>query len=275
MMKKQSRETVSHSVRPLMGILAFIALFIQSVAYGNDDFPIRALYPKAPVIELEDLHSKRDAVVIIDVRSSYEYDTLHIKSAINLSLSDKNFINNLEDLRAKDKRPFVFYCNGHTCRKSYKATHKAQQAGFDNVFVFDAGIFDWTKAYPEDAVLLGKTPVDPAWLLSKEKFHAHLLPPEQFADHVGNDSILIDIRDSLQRGLALFPMQQHSVPLDNTKLKVYVERAKNENKTLLIYDAVGKQVKWLQYYLESENLSNYYFLKEGADGFYKYLGEKK
>jgi hypothetical protein len=29
-------------------------------------------------------------------------------------------------------------------------------------------------------------------------------------------------------------------------------------------DAVGKQVEWIQYYLESEGYTNYYFLDKGV-----------
>ncbi|MDX1803386.1 MAG: glycerol-3-phosphate 1-O-acyltransferase, partial [Alcanivorax sp.] len=50
--------------------------------------------------------------------------------------------------------------------------------------------------------------------------------------------------------------------------------------TLLIYDAVGKQVRWLQYMLEAEGVKDYYFMQGGAKSFYEkvieagsYIGE--
>mgnify|MGYP003502318962 FL=1 len=33
---------------------------------------------------------------------------------------------------------------------------------------------------------------------------------------------------------------------------------------LLIMDAVGKQVEWIQYYLEAGGYTNYYFLDKGV-----------
>lgn len=238
---------------------------------ANEEFPVRALYPKVPTIELEELYAKRNDVLIFDVRSGYEFDTLHIKNARHLALDDQDFTASLQQLRKEDARPLVFYCNGHTCKKSYKATQKAMQSHIDNVFTFDAGIFAWTKAHPDEAVLLGKSPVDPARLISKESLEKHMLAPEAFGERVGKDSIVLDIRDTIQKNaINLFPMHQRSLPLDNTKLKAYVDKAKKENKTLLIYDAVGKQVRWLQYYLEDEGVKSYYFMKGGAKAFLNY-----
>ncbi len=238
---------------------------------ANEAFPHRSLYPKVNPIELEELYNKRNEVVIFDVRSAYEYDTLHIKGARHLALDEREFVTTLQALRKQESRPLVFYCNGHTCKKSYKATQKAMRGNIDNVFAYDAGIFEWTKAHPDEAVLLGNSPVDPARLLSKEKLNAHMLAPEAFGERVGKGAITLDIRDSQQKdALSLFPTRQRSVPLDNNKLKSYVDKAKNKKKTLLVYDAVGKQVRWLQYYLENEGLTDYYFMKGGAKAFLNY-----
>lgn len=250
----------------------FPLLLLQATPLkANEEFPVRGLYPKVPTIELEELYTKRDGVVIFDVRSGYEYDTLHIKNARHLALDDHDFISTLQQLRKEDARPLVFYCNGHTCKKSYKATQKAMQGHLDDVYAYDAGIFAWTKAHPDEAVLLGKSPVDPTRLISKESLDKHMLTPEAFGERVGNDTIVLDIRETIQKSaINLFPMRQRSVPLDNNKLKTFVDKAKRENKTLMIYDAVGKQVRWLQYYLEDEGVKSYYFMKGGAKAFLNY-----
>ena len=102
--------------------------------------------------------------------------------------------------------------------------------------------------------MLGESPVDPARLIGKERFAAHSLTPAAFEQRIGARAIVLDIRDQYQQeGTALFPAVQTSVPLDNKALKRYVEQARRENKTLLIYDAGGQQVRWLQYYLEAEH----------------------
>lgn len=255
----------------LILLFAPILMLISTGAKSAEEFPVRSLYPKVQPIELEELYNKLDEVMIFDVRSSYEYETLHIKDANHLALNDREFVDKLKQLRQNNKKPFIFYCNGHTCKKSYKATQKAQKARIDNVFVFDAGIFAWTKAHPDKAVLLGKSPVNPSNLLDKKKLESHMLEPEEFGQRVNQNSIVLDIRDNLQKvGISLFPMKQHSVPLDNNSLKSYIDQAKRENKTLLVYDAVGKQVRWLQYYLEAEQVPSYYFMKGGAKAFLDY-----
>lgn len=256
--------------KTILLLLPLLLLFTLPVK-ANEEFPVRSLYPKVPPIELEELRQRLDEVVVFDVRSGYEYDTLHIKNSRHLALNDPDFIPALQQLRKDNSSPFIFYCNGHTCKKSYNASQKAIRANIDNVYVFDAGIFSWTSAYPEQAVLLGKSPVDPKMLLSKEKLAQHMLEPEAFGRRVGADTIVLDIRDTMQKNaISLFPMQQRSVPLDNAKLKVFVDQAKSENKTLMIYDAVGKQVRWLQYFLEEQQVPSYYFMKGGAKGFLDY-----
>ena len=253
--------------------LFLLSLFLiqATTVSANEDFPHRSLYPKVKPIELEELYKQRGEVLIFDVRSSYEYETLHIKGSQHLALDDRDFVSTLRLLRKKDKRSLIFYCNGHTCKKSYKATQKAMSGNIDNVFAYDAGIFEWTKAHPDEAVLLGNSPVDPTRLISKEMLNAHTLDPETFGERVGNNAITLDIRDTMQKdAISLFPMRQRSVPLDNNRLQSYVDKAKSQDKTLLVYDAVGKQVRWLQYYLENEGVTNYYFMKGGAKAFLNY-----
>jgi len=256
--------------KKLLAVMVLILVF-AATAPAAEEFPLRAQYPKVAIIELEDMFKQIDNLLVFDVRSTYEYETLHMSTATHLALNDPEFKKKLATLRTEEQKPFVFYCNGHTCKKSYQAAQKATQSGINNVYAFDAGIFDWTKAHPDLAVLLGKSPVDTNDLISKEKLNAHMLKPEEFGNRIGDNTILLDIRDTQQKnGISLFPMRQHSVPLDNKKLKSYVDEAKRSGKTLLIYDAVGKQVRWLQYYLEAEKVPKYYFMEGGAQAFLGY-----
>ena len=39
-----------------------------------------------------------------------------------------------------------------------------------------------------------------------------------------------------------------------------------QTQTLLIFDQVGKQVRWLMYHLEVAGIKDYYFLSKGANG---------
>jgi rhodanese-related sulfurtransferase len=221
---------------------------------------------------LEDLHSQRDSVTIVDVRSNYEYATLRIKGAVNIPLAGTDFASEVKRLRGQSGKPIVFYCNGRTCMKSYEAALKAHAAGVAQVFAYDAGVIDWARRYPDRAVLLGTSPLDPNRLLSKEILERHSLSAEEFESRIGNDTLVLDVRDIYQQeGTTLFPAVQRSVPLDNAALKRHVDQAGKQGRTLLIYDAAGHQVQWLQYFLEAENVKSYFFMKGGARAYYDFM----
>ncbi len=247
-----------------------LLLFIAPLHAQDDGFPGRAIYPKVPVIETEQLARDFERYNIVDARSNYEYDTLRIDGAVNIPLNKPGFARKLRKLTQNGK-PVAFYCNGHSCYKSYKAAQKAQRAGINNVFAYDAGIFDWTRAYPERAVLLGQKPVDLNRLISKDQLKQHLLQPDEFARLAQGDVEILDVRDSAQRGLIeIFPFRQTNIALDDGKrLDRFLERVKESGKTLLVYDAAGKQVRWLQYRLERAGIQDYWFMKGGMKNWFR------
>jgi predicted sulfurtransferase len=254
-------------------------LFAQQVLAEDEvkstkEYPGRDLFPEIPYVELQDFYQKlkRNEVSVVDVRSAYEYDTLRIAGAINIPVASKTFASDMRKLRMSDSKPIVVYCNGKTCMKSYEAARQAAVEKIDNVIAYDAGIMDFAKTFPKDTLLLGKTLNDPGKLISKEDFKKHLLTPEKFGERIADSSdIVLDVRDRFQReGISIFVGREFRVPIDNTKrLDRYIEQAMKENKSLLIYDAAGKQVEWLQYYLEDKGLKSYYFMQGGISAYYK------
>lgn len=87
------------------------------------------------------------------------------------------------------------------------------------------------------------------------------------------DVIVLDVRESFQReGLSLFPGIDQRAGLDDTKaIQEIVQRAIKEKKTLLVYDAAGKQVRWLMYSIEGHGLKDYWFMKGGSTAYYAAL----
>jgi rhodanese-related sulfurtransferase len=257
----------------MKNLLALFTLFIflpLSALAQNEDYPGRTMYPNVNFYETEQLNNNLDKVIIVDARSSYEYETLHINGAINIPLVSKKFSAKVQALPSGGK-DIIFYCNGHTCYKSYKAVLKARNAGVSNIFAYDAGIFDWAKAHPEKSTLLGQTPIDPAQLISKDKFKGHLLSPEEFSAKINDNTVILDIREPAQRGLMeLFPYRQENISMgEKDKLASFLGKIKERGNTLLAYDEAGKQVAWLQYTLEAKGISKYYFMKGGAKQFFK------
>jgi len=238
---------------------------------ANDEFPMRVRYPDVQVISTVDLAKQFIEVLVVDVRSKYEFDTLHIKDAVNIPL-ESGFGEKLVKLRAKNNKPFVFYCNGKTCHKSYDAVLLAEKARLDKIFAYDAGIFDWANAQPEKTVLLGRSPIVPADLIDEKSFKARLIEPKDFTARAGDKSMVLDVRDRVQRDTALFPFKEQRAQLDEMKkIDAVIEDAKAQKKTLLVYDQTGKQVQWFQYYLESKGIKDYYFMKGGAQAHYDFF----
>ena len=266
------------SVQLIQAVTTSLLICISGIAGAEEGFPGRAKFKDVPYIELHDLFGKKNSVVIVDVRSKYEYDTLRIKNAVNLPVANKIFETQVLDLRRSTDKPIVFYCNGHRCLKSYQAVKKAQEAGVSNTMAYDGGIFDWTLAYPADAELLGQSPVNPKKLIGSKAYQSRLLNPDVFSESVDrfrNQAIVLDVRDKFQRaGVGFYPGLEKWASLDDKqKLNRYIDIARRENKTLYIYDEVGSQVRWLQYALEKAGVKKYYFMEKGARAYYDMLAK--
>lgn len=251
-------------------------------AKASAAFPLRSKYIDVAILETVELEKRFGEVVVVDVRTQYEFDTLRIKGAVLAPVTDRNFVDQVRKLRESTPKQIVFYCNGKTCHKSYDAVLYAMNARIPNVICYDAGIDDWSRAHPEKTELLGKSPIKVEDLITKDKFQAHLLDPKAFEAKTEKNAIILDVRDRAQRDSPLFPFRERRASLeDKTGLDPIIEQAKKEKKTLLVYDQVGKQVQWFQYYLESRGVKDYYFMKGGAQGFFDAtlgkvsLGEKK
>ncbi len=257
--------------------LLLFVLFM-SINVFADDFPLRKKYRDVKAISTSTLYMEFGNVTIIDVRSAFEYNIISIKRSENILISNRNFTQHLNKI-VKDKHAkVVFYCNGVTCAKSYKACVVAARGGYKNVFVYDAGILEWAKTYPDKAILLGKSPIESNAHISRSEFEEHLLEKDVFKKRAWSaDAYLIDVRDGFQRMQTPdFAKSARKIPFDRLASLLDVEEfmKKIEGKTLYIMDAVGKQIRWLQYPLKAKGVK-YYFLKNGVWAYYGSAGASK
>lgn len=264
----------------------YVSLFLLTCTCFNtlladEGFPGRKLYPQVKTLSIEQLHDKivKDKVVVVDVRSAYEYQTLKILDAVNIPAAKKSFPEKLKKLRDETSKEIVFYCNGRSCYKSYKAGIKAIKYNVNNCYSYDAGVFEWALAHPELSVLLNQTPVKKDSIISKEDFKSRQLSPEGFeAKSLEENSVIYDIRDREQRrgGSGIFMFRDKNVELDNVKkMNRIINKAIVNGDTLYFYDQKGRQVRWLQYTLEDHGLKNYYFMKGGAAAHYEMLRKQQ
>lgn len=259
-------------MKKLLAVLSILFLTsVSGTARASDaSFPHRAKFKHVSVMETETLRKELDKSIVIDVRSRYEYATLHIKGALHIALSKDKLPAEAKALRATSALPIVFYCNGHSCKKSYEAAELAMNAGVTNVHAYDAGLDTWTKQYPDQSVLLGKSPARLADFISSETFKKRLISVQDFETRQEKGAVVLDIRDLRQRDVVLFPMRELRAPLDDSqKIADAVAEAKKSRKTLLVYDKVGKQTRWFQYYLEQQGVKDYYFLEGGSEGYHE------
>ncbi len=252
------------TLRILSSLLCTLLLALLAGTAIAEDFPLRAKYPNVKYMTTEELTANYDSTIVIDVRSQVEFDVAHVNSAVNIPIAKKTFTKELEKLRAKDgSKAIVTYCNGHTCAKSYKAVIAAMDDGFSNVYAYDAGIFDWIMANPDKATLMGQTPAPQDKIIPKDDLKAKMLSWSEFSAKSGEaNSVTVDIRDPFQRKEIPKIAKLRNIPLD--RLTKLLEKKEFADKQLLILDAVGKQVRWLQYHLAANGYENYYFLDKGV-----------
>ena len=240
-----------------------VALALPTIPARAEGFPLRPYYPEVPYITTDQLLTDYDTAVVVDIRSRLEYEVGHINKAVLLPLGTDDFADKLEELRPKTApEPLVFYCNGHSCAKSYQAAQLALSLGFTHVFAYDGGIFEWITAAPDRATLMGETPARRERVLSQKALNRRLLSFEEFKREAKDpNTLVIDIRDPFQRDVVPRLGNIRAIPLDPL-LDLVTSRIWTE-KRLLFFDAVGKQVRWLQYFLKTYDYFDYGFLDGG------------
>lgn len=262
----------------LTASLVFGSLISSSLTFATEleDFPLRKRFPEIKIIETQALAEKKSDFLIVDVRSPFEYSIMHIQDAVNLPVANVKFVENARQSANESKKTLAFYCNGHRCAKAYEAAMQTIKAGLNTVVTYDGGINDWAAAYPQQTVLLDK-PLNPKMLINDAQFKAHTLSPKDFMSKAQAQSAasVIDVRDSFQvQGISLFPGRDIRTGLDITKLKKAIATAKENNQPMYFYDATGLQVKPLQYLLEDQGVTEYYFLKGGIAAYFDMLSGK-
>jgi rhodanese-related sulfurtransferase len=108
-----------------------------------------ALQSSAIGVSVEDAKGLIDAgdgsLVVLDVRTPGEYLEGHIRGAVNVDYSGKDFRGRLAELD-KGKRYLVYCRTGH---RSAEAARIMGESGFNKTYDMSGGITEWNaKGYP-------------------------------------------------------------------------------------------------------------------------------
>lgn len=243
-------------------VLAFTVVIAIAV-----EFPHRAEFPNLKTISMQDLAAKHTEYLIVDVRSEFEYDIAHILGAHNAPMATLLYTKTVVRLQERfgQDTPIVVYCNGISCRKSYEAADLLLKENIKNVLVYDEGMDAWIHKYPELSLLVGK-PATLDRIIRDDQFNEHVLDVDAFTGHLKTEKspLLVDVRDPIQRTIDI-PKQAQNFQLD--KFSRLIQQNQFKDRPLFIVDAVGKQVRWLQYLLVDKGYKNYFFVKGGAEAF--------
>jgi len=78
--------------------------------------------------------------VVLDVRTSEEYDEGFIANAININIYDSQFF--IDEINKLNKKDFIHvYCRSGS--RSFQACKIMKQFGFENVYNLEGGILEW------------------------------------------------------------------------------------------------------------------------------------
>ncbi|MBK6879038.1 MAG: rhodanese-like domain-containing protein [Ignavibacteria bacterium] len=82
---------------------------------------------------------EEDAYVLLDVRTSNEFNAGHLMGSLNIDFYDQNFESNIDEL---DKRmKYLVYCRSGN--RSRQAMFLMRDLGFEEVYNLAGGIIAW------------------------------------------------------------------------------------------------------------------------------------
>jgi len=121
--------------------IAVLFLLISLISLNSFSQSKEEIITNSSAEEFNDLISARtDASVILDVRTSKEFESGHIENAVNIDYFSNDFENSLSKLD-KSKTYFV-YCKSGV--RSGKASNMLNKLGFKKIYTLKGGIDNWS-----------------------------------------------------------------------------------------------------------------------------------
>lgn len=99
-----------------------------------------------------DLRKMRDAneeFLLVNTLPTEHFAATKIPGAINVSEQDADFAPRVEKHSGGKDKPVVVYCASMSCNSSANGAEKLEQAGFTDVYDFEAGAEGWQQLNKE------------------------------------------------------------------------------------------------------------------------------
>jgi rhodanese-related sulfurtransferase len=120
--------------------LFFLLVFCLLTAHGQAEGIFKTISPR----QAADLISQKkgdNGFVILDVRTTAEFETGHLHNAILLDYYSKDFISELD--RLDKTKTYLIYCRSGN--RSGKTLRLIEEMGFKQVYDMAQGIIGWRK----------------------------------------------------------------------------------------------------------------------------------
>ena len=125
----------------MLAVMAMSAAVCLAAEKTKEGFPI------VTSEQLKALLDSKEKMVLIDARSTQEYQEAHILTAISIPLTALEKDSAL--LTAPKNARLLFYCNGVKCGKSGKSALIAKSLGYSDISIYAEGMPVWEeKGYP-------------------------------------------------------------------------------------------------------------------------------
>ena len=100
-------------------------------------------------IDRAELHRWMDEgrdFALVDVLATEAFRNFHLPQAINVPVDQKGFGAAIERAVPAKDRPVVVYCHDKACHASSTAARRMEEAGYQQVYDYEAGKMDWKEA---------------------------------------------------------------------------------------------------------------------------------
>ena len=214
------RNAHRRAVAAVVVVLAMVLASVPKVWGADAEFRVIA------TAELKTLMDEQKPFVLVDTRTSEEFQEAHIRNAV--SIPEKTFETQLSLLPADKNALIVLYCNGVKCGKSKKAAKKAEAAGHRNLAIYAEGFPVWEEkghaivAGPEHAKKVETTKIRPAEL-------------QRLIDGKNGEFVIVDVRDESEFKEGHIPMAVN-LPVETFALRSEVLP---KEKKIVVYCNTG------------------------------------